>query len=83
MGETVKGDKVVRVSRIYAKLSDGYVVNMVEEARFYGVNERSIRRDIDDIRNFLGAGADRTGIINTVVYDREQKGYCLEALYKI
>ena len=83
MEETAKGDKIVRVLQIYAKLTDGYVVNKTSEAQYYGVNERSIQRDIDDIRNFLDADAERTGIINTVVYDREQKGYRLETLYKI
>ena len=83
MEETAKGDKIVRVLQIYAKLTDGYVVNKIAEAQYYGVNERSIQRDIDDIRNFLDADAERTGIINTVVYDREQKGYRLETLYKI
>ena len=83
MGEEVKGDKINRVLQIYAKLMDGYVVNKVEEAQLYGVNERSITRDIDDIRNFLDADTERTGIVNTVVYDRQAKGYRLETLYKI
>lgn len=83
MEEIAKGDKVVRTLQIYAKLAEGYVVNKSEEARLYGVNERSIQRDIDDIRTFLDVDAERTGILNTVVYDREQKGYRLETLYKI
>ena len=36
-------DKVVRVLQLYAKLSDGYIVNKAEEAQNYSVNERSIR----------------------------------------
>ena len=81
MFEEEKGDKIVRVLQIYAKLADGYIVSKSEEARNYGVNERSIQRDIDDIRNFLDVDAERTGMENTVVYDREQKGYRLESLY--
>lgn len=83
MVEELKNDKIQRVLQIYAKLSDGYIVNKAEEALIYGVNERSIQRDIDDIRCFLDADAERTGIINTVVYDRMGKGYRLETLYKI
>ena len=83
MGEEIKGDKISRVLQIYAKLTDGYVVNKAEEALLYGVNERSIQRDIDDIRNFLDADSERTGILNNVVYDRLSKGYRLETLYKI
>ncbi len=79
----VKGDKICRVLQIYAKLSDGYVVNKAEEAQRFGVNERSIQRDIDDIRNFLDIDSDRTGIINSVVYDHIDKGYRLETIYKL
>lgn len=81
--EELKGDKIQRVLQLYAKLSDGYVVNKSEEAQNYGVNERSIQRDIDDIRCFWDADSERTGIINSVIYDRAEKGYRLETLYKI
>ena len=76
-------DKIQRVLQIYAKLSDGYVVNKAEEARNYGVNERTIQRDINDIRNFLDADSERTGILNSVLYDKQANGYRLDALYKI
>ncbi len=79
----VKGDQINRVLKIYAKLSDGYVVNKAEEAARYGVNERSIQRDIDHIRNFLDEDSDRTGVVNSIVYDRIAKGYRLETLYQI
>ena len=83
MRDVIKGDQISRVLQIYAKLSDGYVVNKAEEAARYGVNERSIQRDIDHIRNFLDEDSDRTGVVNSVVYDRNAKGYRLETLYKI
>ncbi len=82
MREEMKNNKIGRVLQIYAKLSDGYVVHKSEEAQFYGVNERSIARDIEDIRRFLEADSKRTGVINTVVYDRQANGYRLETLYK-
>ena len=37
MFEDEKGDKIVRVLQIYAKLADGYIVSKSEEARNYGV----------------------------------------------
>lgn len=83
MEEEIKEDKIGRVLQIYAKLSDGYVVNKAEEAQRYGVNERSIQRDIDDIRNFLDTDTERTGVVNSIIYDRQEKGYGLETLYKI
>ena len=36
----------------------------------YGVNERSIQRDVDDIRNYLELEAVNSGCINNVIYDR-------------
>lgn len=83
MEAEMKGNQISRVLQIYAKLSDGYVVNKAEEAARYGVNERSIQRDIDHIRNFLDEDSDRTGVVNSIVYDRNAKGYRLETLYQI
>ena len=85
MGEKMKsdkGDKIGRTLQLYAKLAEGYVVNKAEEAIAYGVNERSIQRDIDDIRNFLDMESERTGVWNSVIYDRTAKGYRLETLYQ-
>lgn len=83
MTDDVKGDQIERVLHIYSKLLDGYIVNKTEEAARYGVNERSIQRDIDHIRNFLDEDSERTGIVNTVVYNRIEKGYKLDTLYKM
>ncbi|MBQ7567258.1 WYL domain-containing protein [bacterium] len=78
-----KRDKIQRVLQIYAKLSDGCLVNKSEEALNYRVNERSIQRDIEDIRKFLDADAERTGLLNKVIYKRHEEGYRLETLYNI
>ena len=78
-----KGEKIMRVLQLYSKLSEGYVVNKAEEALRYGVNERSIQRDIEDIRLFLDSDTERTGIVNSIVYDRMKKGYRLETIYKM
>ena len=78
--EDAKGNQISRVLQIYSKLSDGYIVNKAEEATRYGVNERSIQRDIDHIRAFLDDDSERTGVINTVVYDRAAGGYRLDSL---
>ena len=47
------------------------------------MNERSIQRDIDDIRNYLDLQGAQDGTVNTVVYDRIQKGYKLEQIYQL
>ena len=83
MNEEMKSDQIERVLQIYSKLSDGFVVNKAEEATRYGVNERSIQRDIDHIRSFLDKDSERTGVVNSIVYDRIEKGYKLETIYKL
>jgi len=59
MNDMIKSDQIERVLQMYAKLSDGYVVNKAEEAVRYGVNEKSIQRDIEHIRNFLDNDSER------------------------
>ena len=76
-------NKIERVLGIYTRLISGYLVNKTEEAKRYGVNERSIQRDIDDIRNFLEMEAEESGFINSIEYSRLEKGYRMEQVYKI
>lgn len=76
-------DKIERVLGIYTKLINGAVVNKATEAINYGVNERSIQRDIDDIRNYMDLQGAEDGILNSVIYDRQAKGYRLEQIYKL
>ena len=83
MSEIESSDKISRVLQLYTKLLDGYVLDKAEEAQRFGVNERSIQRDIDDIRRFLDAESAQTGMLNTVVYDRAERGYRLETLYQL
>lgn len=75
-------DKIERVLGIYAKLMNGELVNKAVEASRFGVNERSIQRDIDDIRNFMDLNANRDGTMDSVIYDRLQKGYRLKQVYR-
>lgn len=62
-----------RILAIYARLQSGRVLNKADLAREFGVNERSIQRDIEDLRDFLAE--EKLG--QTVVYDKRAKGYCL------
>lgn len=75
--------KVDRTLGIYTRLMGGYIVSKTEEAQRYGVNERTIQRDIDDIRNFLETEVENSGIINSIIYDRYEKGYKLEQVYQL
>lgn len=54
--EYQRNDKIGRVLGIYSKLMNGSLVNKATEAAYYNTSERSIQRDIDDIRNYLENG---------------------------
>ena len=74
-------NKSNRVLDIYTKLMAGKVVNKSNEAKNHGVDERSIQRDIEEIKCFLDEDTSATGYKNKVVYDRGKKGYKLEKIY--
>ena len=59
-----KKGKIDRILGIYSKFINGEIVKKDEEALFYDVNERSIQRDIDDIRNYLVSEVENTGVLN-------------------
>lgn len=82
MANESKG-KIDRVLGIYTKLMEGDIIYKAREAGYYNVNERSIERDIEDIRKFLENSSASVGYINSVIYDRVRKGYCLEQAYKM
>lgn len=70
--------KNIRVLEIYSHLCEGRIINKAEEAEKYHVDERSIERDICDIREFLSDEAVNGGKGNlSVEYDRAKKGYVL------
>ena len=81
--DTYKNDKAKRILSLYTQLINGRLINKFQAATDFGVDERSIQRDIDDIRNFLEVNADSGGFYNTIVYDRNEKGYRLDHIYKV
>ncbi|MBQ7132056.1 MAG: WYL domain-containing protein [Oscillospiraceae bacterium] len=81
--DTYKNDKAKRILSLYTQLINGRLINKFQAAADFGVDERSIQRDIDDIRNFLEVNADSSGFYNTIVYDRNEKGYRLDHIYKM
>lgn len=48
-----KGKKTERILSIYTRLKNGEVINKEKESVKYGVDTRTIQRNISDIRNFL------------------------------
>lgn len=74
----VKLSKNNRTLDLYTRLCKGKVINKSEEAQKFGVDERSIQRDIDDIRSFLDdcAVTDSTDT-RKIIYDRTKKGFIM------
>ena len=67
-----------RVLDLYIRLKEGKVINKSKEAERYGVNERSIQRDIDDIRAFLENNNSQGDAKQySVVYSHTEKGYVM------
>ena len=71
-------DKNFRLLTMYDKLSKGKTVYKSEEARYFQVNEKSIQRDIENIREYLDTQFTQTGNENRLIYDHRQNGYRLE-----
>lgn len=72
-----QGFKYYRVLKIYGKLMSGEVVSKTEEARAFGVTERTFQRDIEDLRCFFADDAEESGMRKELVYSRELNGYYL------
>lgn len=71
------GFKFNRILIIYTKLMNGEVINKHTEAEYFGVNPRSIQRDIDDLKCFFADSADSGENIKELVYDKRLNGYRL------
>lgn len=68
-----------RVLDLYVRLCEGKTIVKSIEAERYGVNERSIQRDIDDIRAYLENKKADSGVEQrSVVYSRSMKGFVIE-----
>lgn len=70
-----KKDKAFRMLSMYDRLLSGQVLFKREEANRFGVNEKSIQRDIEEIREYLGDQAVQTSSTKELVYDHGQHGY--------
>lgn len=66
-----------RILRIYEDLCNGLVLRKDALAQRFGVDERTVQRDIDDVRAFLAESATENGDSRLVEYDREKKGFIL------
>lgn len=66
-------DKVYRVLQLYDQLRKGVPIQKKQLAEELGVNERTIQRDIDNLRTYLSNHFPG----QEIVYDYDKKGYYL------
>lgn len=69
--------KSYRQLYLYNKLTSGAVITVTDESKRLGVTERTIHRDIDNLRTFLSDMARDGEPRRELVYDRKIKGYRL------
>lgn len=76
-----KPTKPSRTLDLYVRLCEGKVINKSSESERFSVDERSIQRDIDEIRAFLSnrAANDETEA-REIIYDRKLKGFIMTGL---
>lgn len=68
--------KYFRILEMYLRLLDGEVLTRAGEAERYGIDIRSVQRDINGLRLFLES-QQLEGFSQSVVYDRKERGYVL------
>ncbi|MCM1086613.1 MAG: WYL domain-containing protein [Muribaculaceae bacterium] len=71
-------DKSYRVLYIYTELMCGHTISKKKLALQFHVNEKSIQRDLETIREFLDRKVGEEGYGSQLVYDFHKKCYYLE-----
>ena len=69
--------KYKRILQLYTRLLKGEVINKAKEAAAANVTERSIQRDLDDLRAFFDEQAANGKDSYELVYSRKEHGYLL------
>lgn len=73
-----KEAKNYRTLDMYVRFCEGKLIRKSEEALRFGVDERSIQRDIDDIRSFLDERRIYSQDSRVIVYDRVRKAFVMK-----
>ena len=74
--DILRKEKALRLLDIYERLNKGEVINKANLSFEYGVSEKTIQRDFNDLRVFLA----ETRVVygdNDLVYDKKVNGYRL------
>ena len=74
IGSSVKYNRILGLCK---RFLNGDIINKQAEAERYQVTEKSIQRDIDDLRSFFAEIDIDEDSNRELIYDRQQKGYRL------
>ncbi|ASS91249.1 helix-turn-helix transcriptional regulator [Aeribacillus pallidus] len=66
--------KSLRILSLYERLCQGDTILKKEEAVRFGVNEKTIQRDIDELRTYIANNFEASMVLE---YDRKKNGYVL------
>lgn len=70
--------KSYRVLRLYTWLEQRKTISLSGTAADFGIDERTVQRDIADIRAFLADFNTETGKRRTISYNREKDSYVMK-----
>lgn len=70
------GNKGARLLDLYDRFNKGAVLTKAELAKLYKVGEKTIQRDIDDLRAYLSESSMYSGNVS-IDYDPKRRGYVL------
>ena len=77
------GGKHDRILALYNNLLEGGSLSVKSAADYYGVSTKTIKRDIDDIRNFLSEKSAEEGSFKEVIYDKANNNYYISGNNKL
>lgn len=69
--------KTRRVLEMYSRLVQGDIIRSSEEALKYGIDTRSVKRDIDELKSFFADQRMEGRDTRKVIYSKSAKGYKL------
>lgn len=76
-------NKSNRVLSIYSKLLNGKILKKKDLAEKFNVNEKTIQRDLEDVRQFLDNRFVNDDVHNVLIYDYKERGYRFEHIDKM
>ena len=69
--------KTIRILSLFEMLNRGEIIKKKEAAELFDVSEKTIHRDLKEINIYYTKYKYKT-IVNSVVYNRMEKGYFLQ-----